>query len=62
MDSSAGNARGSTDAGVCELTQIQHRRDSPWPFRYSVLDRGIVVNNLPARKKVEEKEIGEALW
>lgn len=62
MDSRIRNKRADQDEGVRELTQVSHRRKTDWPFKYSVLDRGIVVNKSAPRKKGEVKNLGEALW
>jgi len=63
MDDSAIDTGRSAEEGVREPSLVPHRRDSPWPFRYSVLDRGIVINRCPPRKKsAGQKEVGDALW
>lgn len=49
------------DAGVCKFTSLPYRRDLPWPFLFSVTERGLVINKT-ARKKVERQDLGEALW
>jgi hypothetical protein len=61
MDSRFGNARGHEDEGMCEPASVPYRRSDPWPFKYSVTERGIVLNKIPARKKEPKQELGEAL-
>jgi hypothetical protein len=62
MDSSERDSEGDAqDSGVRELTSVSHRRDSDWPFKYSVTSRGVVINRLPPRKKGAKQDLGEAL-
>lgn len=65
VDRSAGDEEGhDPHTRVCKLASVQHRRDSDWPFLYSVTDRGITINKPPLRKKGGNtvEKIGEALW
>jgi len=60
MDSSVIDKAGDfANKAVCELSQVQYSRDSPWPFIFSVPSRNIVINRVSLAKKSEKKEIGE---
>lgn len=59
-DSERNKKRDCEDAGVCKFTSVPHSRSFPWPFAYSVTEKGIVRNTF-ARRKAERKEIEQAL-
>ena len=62
MDGSVGN--GAEEAykfqappvSVCEPAQIQHRRNSDWPFLFSYRGDTIVINRAPHKSKYKSAE------
>ena len=48
---------------VCESAQVQHRRNSDWPFMYSYEEGKCFVNTAPRKSAYAQAiETGEALF
>ena len=60
VDGSSGNTNEGNykfqapPVSVCEPAQVQHRRDSDWPFLYSYEGGRCFVNTAPRKSKYQE--------